>query len=79
MSDYGRRMSANNDGMDPDWKPDFTQINKSYRDRLEDENKNLKEKLNIALEALLKMRGYGYNGHLPVDEAIAKINEMGQL
>lgn len=24
MSDYSRRMSANNDGMDPDWKPNFT-------------------------------------------------------
>jgi hypothetical protein len=40
---------------------------------LEQELSKTKEQLRTALECLVKMKGYGYDGYFPIDEALEKI------
>lgn len=55
---YSDRMSANNDGMDPDWKPDFS--------NLKIEN-ILRDKLTLAIKTLELIAQDPFNGRVRVD------------
>ena len=62
MIDYNSysetRMSANNDGMDPDWKPDFSSL------KIEN---ILRDKLTLAIKTLELIAKDPFNGRVRVD------------
>lgn len=58
------------------WVPSHSYAKKT--EILKKERDELKEKLNIALDALIKMRGYGYEGDFPCAEALTKIEAIGK-